>query len=63
VCVPTLTNKALALGRLGNFTGAILYYDKALAIQPNDTYALDNKAAALVEQELSRRINLLNDDC
>jgi tetratricopeptide (TPR) repeat protein len=45
--VNALTNKALALGRLGNFTGAIEYIDKALAIQPNDTYALDSKAAAL----------------
>ena len=32
---------------LGNHTEAILYFDKALAIQPNDTYALNNKAAAL----------------
>ena len=73
--------KVLALGRLGNLTEAILYYDKALAIdphyvnaltgkgtaddtikfilellnimikqlviQPNDTYALDNKGLAL----------------
>ena len=30
-----------------NDTGAIEYYDKALAIQPNDTYALDNKGLAL----------------
>jgi Flp pilus assembly protein TadD len=45
--VNALTNKALALGRLGNFTGAILYYDKALAIQPNDTYALIGKGTAL----------------
>jgi uncharacterized protein len=45
--VNALTNKALALGRLGNFTGAIEYIDKALAIQPNDTYALIGKGTAL----------------
>jgi uncharacterized membrane protein (UPF0127 family) len=38
--VNALTGKGTALGSLGNLTGAILYYDKALAIQPNDTYAL-----------------------
>jgi tetratricopeptide (TPR) repeat protein len=32
---------------LGNYTGAIKYYDKALAIDPNDTYALDNKGIDL----------------
>jgi tetratricopeptide (TPR) repeat protein len=45
--VYALNNKGLALDNLGNYTEAILYYDKALAIQSNDTYALDNKAAAL----------------
>ena len=46
--VNALTNKAVALDRLGNYTGAILYYDKALAIQSKRMkLALDNKAAAL----------------
>ena len=45
--VNALTNKAVALDRLGNYTGAILYIDKALAIQPNDTYALTGKGTAL----------------
>jgi uncharacterized membrane protein (UPF0127 family)/Tfp pilus assembly protein PilF len=45
--VNVLTSKALALGRLGNLTGAIEYIDKALAIQPNDTYALIGKGTAL----------------
>ena len=45
--VNALTNKALALVRLGNYTGAIDYIDKALAIQPKDTYALIDKGTAL----------------
>ena len=45
--VYALTGKGTALGSLGNLTGAILYYDKALAIQPNDTYALTSKGLAL----------------
>ena len=35
------------LNNLGNYTGAIEFYDKALAIQPNDTYTLNSKGAAL----------------
>lgn len=54
-CVPTsasnmtgnYTDKGNALGSLGNYTGAILYYDKALAIDPKDVYALDGKEVAL----------------
>jgi uncharacterized membrane protein (UPF0127 family) len=45
--VNALTNKALALVRLGNYTGAIDYIDKALAIQPKDTHALIDKGTAL----------------
>ena len=37
----------MALDNLGNYTGAIEYFDKALTIQPNDTYALDNIGMAL----------------
>ena len=31
---------------LGNYTGAIKYYDKALAVNPNDINTLNNKGAA-----------------
>jgi tetratricopeptide (TPR) repeat protein len=42
-----LYHKGNALYALENYTGAVLYYDKALAIQPNDTYTLDGKGADL----------------
>jgi tetratricopeptide (TPR) repeat protein len=42
-----LFNKGLTLDNLGNYTGALQYYDKALAINPNDANALINKALAL----------------
>ena len=45
--VRALTNKGISLYNLGNYTGAIKYYDKALAIQPNNTCALTNKDALL----------------
>ena len=45
--VNALTSKAVALDRLGNYTGAIEYIDKALAIQPNDTSALIGKGTTL----------------
>jgi tetratricopeptide (TPR) repeat protein len=32
---------------LGNYTGAIEFYDKTLAIDPNNTFALTNKDAIL----------------
>jgi tetratricopeptide (TPR) repeat protein len=40
-------HKGLALENLRNYTGAILYYDKVLAINPNDTRALDSKGISL----------------
>ncbi|MGA9153144.1 MAG: tetratricopeptide repeat protein, partial [Candidatus Nitrosopolaris sp.] len=40
-------NKGLALSDLGNYTGAIVYYDKALAINPHDVNALTHKGIAL----------------
>jgi tetratricopeptide (TPR) repeat protein len=43
----SLNNKGLALFRLGNYSGAIQYYDKALLIQPKYVNALYNKANAL----------------
>jgi tetratricopeptide (TPR) repeat protein len=42
-----LDNKAAAINNLGNYTGAGLYYNKALAIDRKDTFALTNKAAIL----------------
>ena len=44
-----LYNKGVALDSLGNYTGAIEYYDKALAIDPADTLALNSKGVALGE--------------
>jgi tetratricopeptide (TPR) repeat protein len=32
--VKALVNKGVALGNLGNYTEALQYFDKALAIQP-----------------------------
>jgi tetratricopeptide (TPR) repeat protein len=43
----TLYNTGLALDKSGSYTGAILYFDKALAIQPNNTYLLDLRGIAL----------------
>ena len=42
-----LYNKGLALLNLDNYTGAIKYYDKALAINPKDVSALTDKGLAL----------------
>lgn len=39
----SLYYKGLILDKLGNDTGAIQYFDKALAIDPNDEAALYNK--------------------
>ena len=40
-------NKGLALYYLGKSDEAITYYDKVLAIKPNDLDALSNKGNAL----------------
>ena len=37
----------LSLTKLGDYTQAISYYDKALAIDPNNVYALSGKGVAL----------------
>ena len=37
----------MALDNLGNYTGAIEYYDKAPATDPKDEAALNNKGVAL----------------
>ena len=47
--IEILYNISESLLDSGNFIEAIKYYDKALAIDPNDTYALNNKGYALSE--------------
>ena len=42
-----LNNKGFALYYLGDYTQAIQYFDKALAINPKFKVALNNKGAAL----------------
>jgi tetratricopeptide (TPR) repeat protein len=42
-----LSNKAAALLNLKNYNESLIYSTKALAIDPNDTFALSNKAVAL----------------
>ncbi len=37
----------MALNSLGNYTGAVEFYDKTLAIDPKNTFALTNKDAIL----------------
>jgi len=47
--VTTLFDKGNALFNHGNYTGAIEYFDKALAIDPNFKEALNGKAGSLAE--------------
>ena len=42
-----MNGKGIALGGLGNYTLAIQYYDKTLAIDPKFTTALNGKGIAL----------------
>ncbi len=49
----SLDNKGDDLYDGGNYTGALLYYSKALSINPNDTDALDGKGYALSNLENS----------
>ena len=44
-----LNNKGLALDNLRNYTGAIKYYDKLLAIDPNDESTLLKKGYDLYQ--------------
>jgi O-antigen/teichoic acid export membrane protein len=41
--IAALTRKGTSLADLANYTGAIKYFDKVLAIGPNDKYALNDK--------------------
>ena len=43
----SLNGKGNALYSQGNYTQAIQYYDKALAVDPNDKDALNGKGDAL----------------
>ncbi len=45
--VSTLVNEGDTLGNLGNYTGAIQYYDKALTIDPKYTMAYNGKCGIL----------------
>ncbi|HSF50891.1 MAG TPA: tetratricopeptide repeat protein [Nitrososphaeraceae archaeon] len=42
-----LNEKGVALGSLGKYDEAIVLYDKALAIEPNNALALNDKNLAL----------------
>jgi tetratricopeptide (TPR) repeat protein len=48
-----LSNKGVSLFELEKYSEAIEYYDKALAIDPNDIKTLNNKKAAI-----SKRCNV-----
>jgi tetratricopeptide (TPR) repeat protein len=41
--VAALDNRGVAFYRLGNYSQAITYYDKALAIDPKNAYAANKK--------------------
>src|SRR5689334_22023953 len=43
-----LNNKGTSLYNLGRFNESIVYFDKALDIDPNNVVALDNKGSALL---------------
>jgi tetratricopeptide (TPR) repeat protein len=47
--VTMLNNKGLALAKLGMYNQSIVFFDKALAINPNDFSALNNKGLALAK--------------
>ena len=44
-----LYEKGNTLFKLGNYTGAILYYDKTLPIDPKDVHALTNRGVSLLK--------------
>jgi len=45
--IPALTEKGDFLGKIGNYKLAIVYYEKALAIDPKNVDALTGKEHAL----------------
>jgi tetratricopeptide (TPR) repeat protein len=46
--ITLLNNKGMSLYNLGRFNESIAYFDKALAIDPNNVTTLDNKGLALL---------------
>ena len=44
-----LNNNGSSLAKLGKYKESIVFFDKALAINPNYVYALNNKNSALEE--------------
>jgi tetratricopeptide (TPR) repeat protein len=48
--ITLLNNKGMSLYNLGRFNESIAYFDKALAIDPNNVTTLDNKGLALICQ-------------
>ena len=50
--ISALNNNGSALAKLGKYNESIVFFDKALAINPNYVYALNNKNSAL--EELSK---------
>jgi tetratricopeptide (TPR) repeat protein len=47
--IDALNNKGFALAKLGKYNESIVFFDKALAINPNYVRALNNKNSALEE--------------
>jgi tetratricopeptide (TPR) repeat protein len=54
-----LNNKGTSLYNLGRFNESIVYFDKALAIDPNNVAALDNKGLALLSVRIKTTLRLL----
>jgi hypothetical protein len=52
-----LTNKAVNLDRLGNYTGAISFYDKVLRLEPNNVNVLNNMKLLLNNITFSPNVN------
>jgi tetratricopeptide (TPR) repeat protein len=52
-----LDNRAVALTQLGNYTGAISTADASITLDPNDTYAWYNRAAAFLGLDLYSKPN------
>jgi tetratricopeptide (TPR) repeat protein len=56
-----LDNKAAALNNLGNYTGAIEFYDKSLAIDPKNTYGLTNKLTVKSKTRITQAMKLFSE--
>jgi tetratricopeptide (TPR) repeat protein len=60
-CVGSSDNKAAALNNLGNYTGAIEFYDKSLAIDPKNTYGLTNKLIIKSKSRITQAMKLFSE--